>query len=80
MDKNTLKALVTEMYENLLIKIDEQDEATKEQIIEYLRNAASAISSINDNKLEKISSEKSLYRRIQINRQRESSLLREHES
>ena len=60
-DKNTLKALVTEMYENLLIKIDEQDEATKEQVIEYLRNAASAISSINDTKLEKLSSEKSLF-------------------
>jgi len=60
-DKNTLKALVTEMYENLLIKIDEQDEATKEQVIEYLRNAASAVSSINDTKLEKLSSEKSLF-------------------
>ena len=51
MKKDDLKALVTKMYENLLENIDNQVDANKEQVINYLRDAIDEISSISDEKI-----------------------------
>lgn len=52
MQKDDLKSLVTQMYENLLEKIDEQEDANKEQVINYLKDSVSVISAINDDDLD----------------------------
>jgi len=50
--KEDLKSLVTQMYEDLIEKIDTQDGATKEQVVTYLHDATSTISSINDEQID----------------------------
>lgn len=47
MQKEDLKSLVTQMCDELMVNIDEQEEATKEQIVTFLHDAASTISSIH---------------------------------
>jgi diguanylate cyclase (GGDEF)-like protein len=54
MQKKDLKSLVTQMYENLLENIDSQDEANKEQVINYLENAIDTIKKINDDAIDSI--------------------------
>lgn len=54
MQKKDLKALIEEIYENLLERIDLQEEATKEQIIGYLRDAVEVVSNIDDGKIDSI--------------------------
>lgn len=49
MQKEELKSLARDMCKNLIDSIDEQDNATIEQLINYLKNSIEAISSINDN-------------------------------
>jgi diguanylate cyclase len=49
------------MYENLLMKIDSQEEANKEQIVNYLKDAANAIASLDENKIDSISLENSVF-------------------
>ncbi|MDY0116625.1 MAG: GGDEF domain-containing protein [Sulfurimonadaceae bacterium] len=61
MDKHTLKSLITEMYENLILKIDEQDKPTKEQVIEFLYSTASALSSMSNSNIEKLSAKKFVF-------------------
>lgn len=61
MEKEDLKSLVTEMYDNLLDNIDQQDEANKEQVIECLRNSVEVISSISDDKIDSIEHAKSAF-------------------
>ena len=51
MQKEDLKSLVTQMYEELIEDIEMQDEATKEQVVTFLYDAASTISSIKDTDL-----------------------------
>jgi len=48
MKKEELKSLAKEMYENLIVTIDEQDEVTVQQLINYLNTAAEAMSNIED--------------------------------
>jgi diguanylate cyclase (GGDEF)-like protein len=60
-EKDNLKALVTEMYEDLLLHIDQQHNATKEQVIEYLKAAADTLYSIDDNSFDATSHEKSMF-------------------
>ncbi len=52
MQKDDLKSLVTQMYENLLKQIDEQEDANKEQVINYLKDSVNVISTINDNEID----------------------------
>ncbi len=61
MEKEGLKSLVTQMYENLLDNINNQETADREQVIEYLRNAVEVISSISDEKMDSIEHAKSAF-------------------
>lgn len=54
MQKEDLKSLVTQMYEELIENIDSQEEATKEQVVTYLQEAAISISSIDDSSINSI--------------------------
>jgi len=48
MQKADLKSLVTQMYEELLKNIDDSESVSKEQVLHYLRDASSTISTLND--------------------------------
>ncbi|MCW8953321.1 MAG: GGDEF domain-containing protein [Sulfurimonas sp.] len=48
MQKSDLKALVEEVFANLMQRIDAQDPATKEQVIDYLKDAVDILGSIDD--------------------------------
>ena len=61
MEKDDLKSLVTQMYQNLLEHIDSQDNANKEQVINYLRDAVNVVSSISDDKIDSIEHAKSAF-------------------
>ncbi|MFA6196477.1 MAG: GGDEF domain-containing protein [Sulfurimonas sp.] len=52
MQKDDLKSLVTQMYENLLEKIDAQEDANKEQVINYLKDSVNIIETIADDDLD----------------------------
>lgn len=52
MQKDDLKSLVTQMYENLLEKIDAQEDANKEQVINYLKDSVNVIETITDDDLD----------------------------
>ena len=54
MQKEDLKSLVTQMYEELINNINEQENPNKEQILTFLQDATSTISSIPDSKLDSI--------------------------
>ncbi|MGE4418547.1 MAG: GGDEF domain-containing protein [Sulfurimonas sp.] len=54
MEKNDLKALVEEIYENLLERINLDENPTKEQIISYLKDAIEVVSNINDKDIDSI--------------------------
>lgn len=51
MQNNDLKSLVTQMYDNLLDLIDQQENTTKKQVVNYLKDAVQTIDSIDDNRL-----------------------------
>lgn len=61
MEKEDLKSLVTQMYENLLDNINHQETVTKEQVIEYLRNSVEVVSSISDDKIDSIEHAKAAF-------------------
>ncbi|MDD5156725.1 GGDEF domain-containing protein [Sulfurimonas sp.] len=52
MQKKDLKALVEEVYESLLVKIDIEKDVSKEQVIGYLRDAIEIISNIDSQKID----------------------------
>ncbi|WP_455755833.1 GGDEF domain-containing protein [Sulfurimonas sp.] len=54
MEKDDLKSLVTEMYDNLIENINNQNEVNKEQVVNYLRESVDVISSISDDKIDSI--------------------------
>ncbi|MCK9454200.1 MAG: GGDEF domain-containing protein [Sulfurimonas sp.] len=54
MEKNDLKALIEEIYQNLLERVNSQEEATKGQVICYLRDAIEVVSNINDKDIDSI--------------------------
>lgn len=54
MEKNDLKALIEEIYQNLLERVNSQEEATKGQVIGYLRDAIEVVSNINDKDIDSI--------------------------
>jgi len=48
MQNDDLKSLVTHMHDNLLDLIDQQDNATAEQVVTYLQDAISTLEGIDD--------------------------------
>ncbi|MCD4667831.1 MAG: GGDEF domain-containing protein [Sulfurimonas sp.] len=61
MKKDDLKSLVTQMYENLLESINNQENANKEQVINYLRDAIDDISTISNDKINSMEHTKSIF-------------------
>lgn len=61
MQKSDLKALIEEIYENLLERIDAQERATKQQVIDYLKDAADIVSNINDSDIDSIEHAKAAF-------------------
>lgn len=54
MKTNSLKSLVTQLYEDLLSKIDAQKEPNKEQVITYLQDAVMTIQNIDEDDLDSV--------------------------
>lgn len=54
MQKKDLKALVEEIYESLLEMIDMQEDASKEQVIGYLKDAINIVSNIDEKSADSI--------------------------
>jgi len=54
MKKNDLKALIEEIYENLLERINMEKKATKGQVVGYLKDAIEVVSNINDEDIDSI--------------------------
>ena len=52
MQNNDLKSLVTQIYDNLLDHIDQQEDPTKEQLVNYLKDAVITIENMDDHKLD----------------------------
>jgi len=61
MQKKELKSLAKEMYENLIITIDEQDEVSIKQLVNYLSDAAVAMSSVEDDDITTLEYAKSTF-------------------
>ncbi len=61
MEKNDLKALVEKIYENLLERIDEEKDATKGQVIHYLKDAIDIVSNIDDRDIDSIEHAKAAF-------------------
>ena len=61
MKKEELKSLAKEMYENLIVTIDQQDEATVKQLINYLYSAAEAMENIEDDDITTLEYAKSTF-------------------
>lgn len=54
MQKNDLKALVEQMYEDLLERIDAEESPTRGQIVNYLKDAVEVVAGIDDKELDSI--------------------------
>ncbi len=54
MQKNDLKALIEQIYENLIERIDADEKATKAQIINYLKDAIDVVTNIDDKDIDSI--------------------------
>ena len=54
MKKDDLKSLVTQMYKELLDNIDSQETPSKEQVVDYLKDAVNTIKKIDDDQIDSI--------------------------
>lgn len=61
MDKVQLKALVTDMCQVLHSKIESQEGASREELLAYLKDAARAIETLNEQQLNSINDENHIY-------------------
>ncbi|MBU0720989.1 GGDEF domain-containing protein [bacterium] len=61
MQKDYLKSLVTQMYYDLIKQIDEHDNATKEQVTNYLIEAANTISNFKEKELDSAGQEQATF-------------------
>jgi len=61
MQKEALKSLAKEMYENLILTIDEQDEVKVEQLVNYLSDAAEAMKQVKDDDISTLEYAKSRF-------------------
>ncbi|WP_300454065.1 GGDEF domain-containing protein [Sulfurimonas sp.] len=62
MQKNDLKALIGEIYENLLERIEAEEEPTKGQVVTYLQDAMEIVSDINDKDIDSIEHAKASFK------------------
>ncbi|MBU1658914.1 GGDEF domain-containing protein [bacterium] len=67
MQKNELKVLAKEIYEKLLDSIDKENNATKEQLVNYLIETANIISNLDDDHLDKLHHANSLFTNLHQN-------------
>jgi len=61
MEKNDLKALIEEIYENLLERISADKNASKAQVVNYLKDAIDIVSNINDKDINSIEHAKAAF-------------------
>lgn len=61
MEKNDLKALIEEIYENLLERIDAEENATKSQVVNYLKDAIDVVLNIDDKDIDSIEHAKAAF-------------------
>ena len=61
MEKEDLKSLVTQMYDNLIENINNQNNVNKEQVVSYLKDSVDVILSISDDKIDSIEHAKSAF-------------------
>jgi len=61
MNKDDLKSLVTQMYENLLENINQQEMANRDHVVTYLRDSIDIISNLSDDKINSIEHAKSAF-------------------
>jgi len=61
MQKEELKSLAQEMYENLILTIDEQEEVTIQQLVNYLTDAAEAMGNVEDDDITTLEYAKSTF-------------------
>ena len=61
MQKEELKSLAKEMYNNLLNHIDEQEDATIEQFVNHLRDAISVIAQVDNDDIDSLKHAKSTF-------------------
>ena len=61
MKKDDLKSLVTQMYENLLDNINNEENANKEQVVAYLRDAVEVVAGLHDDQIDSIEHAKSAF-------------------
>lgn len=61
MNKDDLKSLVAQMYENLLENINQQDIADRDSVVAYLRDSVDVISNLSDDKLNSAEHAKSAF-------------------
>lgn len=61
MQKNDLKALIEEIYENLLERINADENASKAQVVNYLKDAIDIVSNINDKDIDSIEHAKAAF-------------------
>ena len=61
MQKDELKSLVTQMYEELLATIDSEPNASKEQVVEYLEHASVSIAAINETDVDSVEHAKTAF-------------------
>lgn len=61
MEKNDLKALIEEIYENLLERIDAEENATKGQVVNYLKDSIDVVLNINDKDIDSIAHAKAAF-------------------
>jgi diguanylate cyclase (GGDEF)-like protein len=54
MEKVDLKSLVTQMYKELLSTIESQEQADKDEVVNYLQNAAATISKLSNQEIDSI--------------------------
>ena len=59
--KSDLKSLVTQMYEDLLSSIDEQEYANKDDVVHYLQDAVNTISSIDTESIDSLEHAKAAF-------------------
>ena len=52
MQKDDLKSIVTQIYENLIEKINQEKNATKEQVVNYLNDSAEIVKNIDDTQID----------------------------
>ncbi len=60
MKKDDLKSLLAQMYDNLLQEIDKQEDTTKEQVVNYIKDVVDIISNIDEENINSIEHEKVL--------------------